>query len=215
MRLAAGVLLFVSVSGSLAAATDTETGVRLLSAQLPSGKTIAQTDCEQLCRVVGRVTLTHRADAVAILSAALTGGVKKDASHAPAKRSCECVTRLFRVAVHAAPTQSSALLDAASALCPECADELAAALRQGDDKNVVDDKNGPAHAAAADPATNNPTGLGNNDPAVDGDLSDRNYGGLGFGPGFPGSPGFVGSSPSGAIALPGSTPVPTTNVMNL
>ena len=37
--------------------------------------------------------------------------------------------------------------------------------------------------------------------------------GVGFGPGFPGSPGFTGSPPSGAIALP---PVsnPTTNVVN-
>ena len=26
--------------------------------------------------------------------------------------------------------------------------------------------------------------------------------GVGFGPGFPGSPGFTGSTPSGAIALP-------------
>ena len=35
--------------------------------------------------------------------------------------------------------------------------------------------------------------------------------GVGFGPGFPGSPGFTGSTPSGAIALP---PVTVTAVVN-
>ncbi len=34
--------------------------------------------------------------------------------------------------------------------------------------------------------------------------------GAGFGPGFPGSPGFVGSPPSGSVALPNPSPTPVT-----
>ena len=47
------------------------------------------------------------------------------------------------------------------------------------------------------------------------DLTDRDISGLGFGggfgPDFPGAPGFTGSPPSGGIALP---PVAVTSVVN-
>ena len=185
-----------------AAQNATETGARLLQAQLPAGTAIPQTACEQLARAVGRATLAHRADAPAILSAALGGGTGN------VKRPCACVTRIFRVAVAAAPTRASALLEAASALYPDCADALAAALNAADDKTVVDDKNGPAQARSADSSPAMVRDFGDdyaNDPAT-ADLSDRDLGGLGFGngfgPGFPGSPGFTGSPPSGGIALP-------------
>ncbi len=50
--------------------------------------------------------------------------------------------------------------------------------------------------------------------APDGSFATDDYGGfgVGFGPGFPGSPGFTGSAPSGAIALP---PVATDGVVRL
>ena len=178
---------------------------------------VPQADCEQLARAVGRATLAHRADAPAILSAALGGGPSKT------KRPCACVTRIFRVAVAAAPTRASALLETASALYPDCTDALAAALNTADDKNAVDDKtvaddkNGPAGARSAD-APSMTRDFGDayaSDPAT-ADLSDRDLGGLGFGggfgPGFPGSPGFTGSPPSGGIALP--SPVAETPVVN-
>ena len=38
--------------------------------------------------------------------------------------------------------------------------------------------------------------------------------GNGFGPGFPGSPGFVGSPPSGGVALPSPAATPVTSVTN-
>ena len=38
--------------------------------------------------------------------------------------------------------------------------------------------------------------------------------GNGFGPGFPGSPGFVGSPPSGSVALPPPATTPVTSVTN-
>ncbi len=187
-----------------------ETGVRLLQAQLPAGVTVPRADCEQLARAVGRATLAHRADAPAILSAALGEGTS-------AKRPCVCVTRIFRVAVAAAPTRASALLETATALYPDCADTFAAALNAADDKTVVDDKNGPAGTRAADApsVTRNFGDAYANDPAT-ADLSDRDLGGLGFGggfgPGFPGSPGFIGSPASGGIALP--APGAVTPVVN-
>ena len=189
-----------------------ETGGQLLQAQLPAGTTVPQADCEQLAHAVGRATLTHRADAPAILSAALGGGTSKT------KRPCACVTRIFRVAVAAAPTRASALLETASALYPDCADALAAALDTADDKNVVDAKDGPKEVRPADNAPSMTRDFGDayaNDPTT-ADLSDRDFGALGFGggfgPGFPGSPGFIGSPASGGIALP--VPSPETPVVN-
>ena len=103
-----------------------------------------------------------------------------------------------------------------------------------DDKTVVDDKNGPARDKSGNPGDPNFARRTSGDPsnpndpanAFDGpgDLSGRDLNGLGysdsysfgsafsgFGPGFPGSPGFVGSTPSGGIALP---PTAVTSVVN-
>ncbi len=199
--LALAIALAGSVLPVKGAQSAAETGARLLQAQLPAGTTVPQADCEQLARAVGRATLAHRVDAPAILSAVLGGETGK------AKRPCACVTRIFRVAVAAAPTRASALLETASALYPDCADALAAALNAADDKNAVDAKDGPKEVRSAD-APSMTRDFGDtyaNDPAT-ADLSDRDFGGLGFGggfgPGFPGSPGFIGSPASGGIALP-------------
>ena len=78
-------------------------------------------------------------------------------------------------------------MDTASSLHPECADELNKLVN-----NTGSEVNGAGLYAPAD-----------------------DYGfGVGFGPGFPGAPGFVGSAPSGGFALPPATPPQTTNTTN-
>lgn len=215
LRLVSALLLLGAPMQLRAATASLEAGARLLQAQLPTGTTIPQTACDPLARAVGRATLAHRAAATSILSAALAA----DPRRPEAKRPCTCVVRVFRVSIAAAPTQTSALFETVSALYPDCADELAAALDRANDKNVVDDKNGPAAAKRDKPFDPNVRDFGAgdpNDPGVDGDLSDRDISGLGFGsgfgPGFPGSPGFTGSPPSGGLALP--SPVAETSVVN-
>ena len=96
------------------------------------------------------------------------------------KLSAAEVKTIVSAAFNAAPDESSDILQMALAIYPQYADEL----------------NGLAANPGSAPVNNAPDGF--NTPQ---DL----YGGfgVGFGPGFPGSPGFTGSTPSGAIALPG------------
>ena len=210
LLLAALWMVLVGVcTGWAAAPTATETGARLLQAQLPNGTSLEQLSCESLARAVGRATLAHRPEAAAILSAALTRRNKVP---------CACVIRVFRVSLSAAPAQASTLLETASALYPDCAEALTAALDEANDKDVADDKNVVAASNASNApheANFDPNVRGFGDEAPD-DLSDRDTSGLGFGggfgPGFPGSPGFIGSPASGGLALP--SPIAVTSVVN-
>ena len=112
----------------------------------------------------------------------------------------------------AAPEKTSSLLELAASLHPDCADALQAVVEAFDGKNVVDDKNGPLGAppapdrTVADGGTPDPNGLNLDDPQVR-DINSV-VGGFdpGFGPGFPGAPGFVGSPP--AAAWPCHHPLP-------
>ena len=176
------------------AATDgKETGARLLRAELPKGASIQQTDCELLSRAVSRATLAHRADAPAILNAALTNGNTEDVPRKEDKRPCECVAHIVRACVKVAPEQASAVLDVALALYPDCSDALATILDEAKKNLQAYDYN---NNGAEEPVAGinnvgnvNPTGSGFNN---------------GFGAGFPGSPGFSGSTPTGGTALPSS-----------
>ena len=185
------VVLFLCIAATLwsspaRAATDgKEAGVRLLRAELPSGMSIQKADCVLLSRAVGRATLAHRADAPAILSAALTNGSTADALKKEERRPCECVAGIVRACVKVAPEQASAVLDVALALYPDCADTLAAILDEAKKTlTAYDYKDQPV------------AGINNVNPG-------GSAFGAGTGPGFPGSPGFSGSSPtSGDPVLP-------------
>lgn len=193
-----------------------------LRAELPPDVSVEKAPCDLLARALRRAVLARRSQSSALLTVALTGD--QPASRSKLDRSCACVRQLFHAAAGADPGHASALLEQAISLCPACADELQREAQEVSDKNVVND----FKDTAADPASrrkaegfdpsfrdgivpvadpgNAPTGFD-----TPGDL----YGGfgVGFGPGFPGSPGFTGSTPSGAIALP---PLPTavTSVVN-
>ena len=116
---------------------DNDAGPRLLQAQLPVGLSIQQADCDHLVRAVRAATLAHHQAAEAILSAALATEDDNGRPATETKRACPCVARIFRAAVNAAPDHARALLEAAEALCPDCADGLTEALQS--DKNVVKD----------------------------------------------------------------------------
>ena len=194
----------------------------LLRAELPPDVAVGKAPCDLLVRALHRAVLAHRSQSSALLTVALTGD--QPAGRSKLDLPCACTRQLFHAAASADPGHASLLLEQAVSLRPACADELQREAQELNDKNVVND----FKDAAADPASrrksegfdpsfrdglvpvadpgNAPTGFD-----TPGDL----YGGfgVGFGPGFPGSPGFTGSTPSGAIALPPS-PTAVTNVVN-
>ncbi len=188
-----------------AAASDRDSGAPLLRAQLPAGVTLPKADCLQIIHAVSLAVRAHRSDAPGILSAALTRGGRKDSPQQAKKWPCTCVDRMLRAALVAAPEQASTLLEVAISLAPECVDSLQDMVQRFDDKNVVDDNDGP-FANAPSGAQTSPVDA--NDPETE----PAGFG-VGFGPGFPGSPGFTGSPPTGAIALPVS-PVAVTSDVN-
>ena len=232
LRAPLGTVLLVCLVGLAVpvwASTDLDTAaaVQLVQAQLPKGISLFQADGETLGRAVSRAILGHRAQAPTILSAALTdGGDAKGTKNKDARqRSCDFVVRVVKAALFAAPEQASALTDTAAALYPNCADELTALLRSQDQrvsaydykdradykdrsdyKDRTDFKDAADYKdrAGAPVAGISDLGAGLGDPGF----------GVGFGPGFPGAPGFVGSAPTGGFALPpvalptpGSAPV--------
>ena len=215
-------LLTLSAVRSSASAASSQAGVQLLQAQLPANTPVPRATCEQLTRAVTLATRAHRAEAASILTAALTRGTRPGAPSEEAKLPCGCVAALLHASVAAAPEEASGLLELASSLYPDCAETLQKAVELFNDKNVVDDKNGPVGASSApanQTAANNPA-TAPNDTADPGDLNlndpevrDINSPG-GFGPGFPGSPGFVGSAPGGGVALPSPVAPSVTPVVN-
>ena len=217
-----------------------ESGVRLLQAELPAKVSLLGADGEQLAAAVGKATLAHQPEAQAILRAALTRGIKPRrgetvVSCEEAKRVFSVSVAAAPTQASALLDLATEILpDCATELAAVMRDYDRVAY---DYKNVVDDKNGPVRdrshdsndagnpqRSADDPSSaNDPASRAMHDP---GDLSERDINGLGlndnsygfgtgFGsgsdPGFPGSPGFVGSTPSGGIALP---PTPVTAVVN-
>ncbi len=219
-RRAAAVALFIACllpglpTLARAAEFTNETGVRLLEIELLPGKVaLRSVKCDPLVIAVSKATLAHPHDAVAILDAALTRRVHK--LHDPvATLPCACARRIFLASVAAAPRRSSEFLDLALELYPDCAPEFAGALSDFNSQNYLTGTgpkgagpNGENSPAAS--ALNSPMGASMFD-STDPGIGDGGFG-VGFGPGFPGSPGFTGSAPSGGIALP---PAAVTSVLN-
>ncbi len=202
---------------SAAGASAGPSGTSLLQGQLPVNTAVTQATREQLTRAVTLATRAHRDEAASILTAALTRGTRQGASTPETKLPCAWVAALLHASVAAAPEKASSLLELAGSLYPDCADTLQKVVELFDDKNVVDDKNGPASASstatnptAANQGNTDPNGLNLDDPQV----RDSNTAGGGFGPGFPGAPGFVGSAPAGGVALPSPVAPSVTPVVN-
>ncbi len=188
--------------------TTLQPGVRLLETELiPSRVTLLTARCEHLIIAVGKTTLAHPADTLSILHAALTRGVVKKKGHgegeAEALLPCTCARQIFLASVAAAPRRVSDILDLATLLYPDCTPEFAEAL-QAYDSGIRTGQGTGDPSGSTD--FNSPMGV-----SISGGDNDTGGFGVGFGPGFPGSPGFTGSGPSGGIALP---PGALTSVVN-
>ena len=166
------------------AATDTA-NVAAIRSHLPANLTLRQASIKQTAAALHEAVLQHHDDALDLLRIAILAKTPKQGD---GELSCEDLRRLVQAACTAAVDMTSRLVDLANSIHPDCADSLQDLLGAGGD------------AFGAKGAG----GLGDGGPG-DGF-------GVGFGPGFPGAPGFVGSAPSGGFALPPASPAPVTSV---
>ena len=181
---AIAAVLAVTATTAHAAATISMAAARnKLASELPAGVSLSKASVDQTAGAVRSAVSKDSADATDLLRAAI---MAKEPKQGQGKLSCPDVDKLTRAAIASDAQDASKLVDTASSLHPECADDLAKLVN-----------------AAPGDASN---GAGLFAPADD-------YGfGVGFGPGFPGAPGFVGSAPSGGFALPPASPSPATPV---
>ena len=153
-----------------------------LSRQLPPGVSLSRASITETAAALHVAVADNPRSSGSLTEAALVAKSKSKGR----KLTASEVKIIVSAAFSAAPGESSDILQMSLAMYPQYADELNALA-------LNPDRGSPESSA---PVNNAPDGF--NTPE---DL----YGGfgVGFGPGFPGSPGFSGSSPSGAIALPG------------
>ncbi len=207
--LAGAALAVFGVIGLHAVATDSEAG-QLLSSELPAGTSLSTATNEQV--VVATRKAVRKAPKLAVsvvrvailsktpprgrrvASSASSGGATDrfkdvvDRSKENPCPPCDFVVGVARSAILEASDEASRVIEEASALCPSCA---------GDLQNL-----------ANDPGLGLGLGNASYDPAGP-------FGfGIGLGPGFPGSPGFIGSPPGGILSLPPVAPA-TTSVVGL
>lgn len=165
--------------------------VTLLKSELPSGVTLSSASVSQISSALRAAITSHPESAVSLTEVAILAKTPKKGQ---GTLSCRSLTKIVSASVSAAPDKSSETVEMALSMHPQCADALNALL--------------------SEPGTNQvaPRTINGNAPDGFNTASDE-YGGfgVGFGPGFPGSPGFSGSTPSGAIALP---PNQVTTVLN-
>ena len=182
---AIAALLAVSASNAQAAPASMAATRSKLSSELPAGVSLARASIDQTAGAVKAAVGKDQTDATEILRVAI---MSKEPKQGEGKLACRDVAKLTRAAIASDSAAASQLVDTASSLHPECADELNSLLGGA---NTGNDSAGAGLFAPAD-----------------------DYGfGVGFGPGFPGAPGFVGSAPSGGFALPpaNNPTTPTTN----
>lgn len=202
--LATAALAAVGTVGLYAVATDSEAG-QLLASELPAGTSLSTASNEQVVVATRKAVrkaprLAVSVVRVAILSktpprsrrplessAGSSGRFKDviDRSKEDPCPPCDFVVGVARSAILEASSETSQIIEEASALCPSCA---------GDLQNL-----------ANDPGLG--IGIGGSNAFYD---AAGPFGfGAGLGPGFPGSPGFVGSAPGGVLSLPPTGPAVT------
>lgn len=163
--------------------------VSALKSQLPAGVSLSSATISETASALGAAVAAHPESAVGLTEAAILAKTPKKGH---GTLSCQSLTKIVNAAVNAAPEKSSDVIQMALSLHPQCADELNALLTNPEERVRLSS--------------------GGNAPDGFKTPNDEYAGfGVGFGPGFPGSPGFSGSTPSGAIALP---PEQVTSVLN-
>ena len=216
------VLLALCAAATPALAKE-DAPTRLLNAELPHGTVLENASCTETVFATRQAVRKNPSLAVPLMQRAIASrvspGERSTRGHDPkdgVSIACECLTRIVQAAVESAPSSKvHELIEVAMSVQPQCAGEIADLLK----KPRIDGKDSP-RVASADRG-----GRGLGDPGREfgdgliGDLASGGYGG-GFGGfgngGFAGSPGFIGSSPSGG-AVGGFPPVvvnPLTSVLN-
>ena len=180
-------LLAVATTPTIHAATESAAARSRISSELPAGVSLARASVDQTAAAVRSAVSKDPGMGESILTTAIMAKTPKQGQ---GQLSCENLTKLTRAAVASDMKQASMLVERASSMRPDCADSLNNLLVAG---------------------ANNQT---NTDVPGLFDTADDYAFGSGFGPGFPGSPGFVGSPPSGSVALPAPSPTPVTSSMN-
>ena len=159
---------------------------QILSSQLPAGVTLSKATVKQTASALHEAVAKNHDAAVSLLDAAITAKSKGG------NLSCGGVSSLVDAAKSSAPEKSRELTEAAMSMKPECGDALSQGARAGSDTG------GGILGSVGQAAGEEAQGFG-----------------AGLGAGFPGSPGFIGSAPSGAFA--GFAPVvvnPVTTTTN-
>ena len=172
----------MAVALSGVSSASAATSAQILGSQLPAGTTLAKASVAQTANALESAVAKHPDMSVSLTRVAVMARTPKTGQ---GELSCENLDKIIRGGVNGAPSHSREIVEEAVTLHPESSESLNALITEPHRSNA-------------------PNGVD-----TPGDL----YGGfgVGFGPGFPGSPGFTGSPPSGAIALPpGLTPVTNT-----
>ena len=177
----------VLAGAPLANAASGPSNAQLLKAQLPSGETLTAAPIKDVEAAVTAAVLKRPEAADQFVKLAILAKTPKH--HAI---DCPLVKDIVAAAVKAAPAKAREISEMANALVPDCADSIYDAL------------GAPAPTGGASAA---------NVPGAAPAEGDSGFG-AGFGPGFPGSPGFSGSSPSGGFALPTPVPPAVTSTVN-
>jgi hypothetical protein len=154
---------------------------KLLSSELPAGLTLKKASVDQVADAV-YTAASQRPDLVMrLLETAILA--KQPPPH-NGYLPCPDLFKLLKKAVGAVPDKARELLELAMSLDPDCTDSLEKAL-------------------------DDPTLLGLSAGAFGNGLTSGF--GAGLGTDFPGSPGFTGSPPGGATALPPTVVPPVTS----
>ncbi len=190
---ACAVVLAVVAPGApvLRAATH-RANAELLASQLPSGEALSGAPMRDLRAAVSAAVSKRPADTSDIVRIAIL-------ARTPKSRAVDCavVREIVSAAVTVAPDRAREVSEMAESMVPDCGQEISRAVNSGTTGTA---NTGNAVSGTSGATVPGATANGNTDTtgAAGGDF------GAGFGPGFPGSPGFGGSSPSGGFALPPS-----------
>ena len=223
--LCSAFLVLCATASPVLAKEDAAT--RLLSAELPRGTVLEHASCPETVFATRQAVRKNPAMAVALMQRAISSRVPADErskrDHDPKDGvtiDCECLTRIVQAAVESAPSNKvHELIEVAMSAQPQCANEIVDLLK----KPLIDGKDSPRVAStgrgsrgAGDPGREFGDGLigdGYGFPS-DGGFGYGGFGGTGAG--FPGSPGFIGSAPSGggAVNFPPVVLNPVTTVVN-
>ncbi len=241
LPLAFCTLLATLSTGAATLSAKDDAPLRLLNAEMPRGTILENATCPETVYATRQAVRKNPGQAAAILQRAIGSRVAPgDRERARDDKDvvlpCECLTRIVQAALESAPaSKTHELIEMAMAAQPQCAEDINDLLKKpridgkdakdgpGTASNNRDGRNGPYHSSDGS------TSGRNGDGGVSGnDFGDRLIGGGndatelgtfgsgvgGLGNSFPGSPGFIGSTPGGASIFPPVVLAPLTSVVN-